>query len=66
MEDFIKVYTASGNIQLQLINRASDPAMWVLNIYKKILFFKRKITSYWFTGREEAEKFAEEYVIKNT
>jgi len=65
MEDFIKVYPASGNIQLQLIHRASDPAMWILNIYKKILFFKKKISSYWFTGKEEAEKFAEDYVKNN-
>ncbi len=65
MEDFKKVYPASGNIQLVLINRISDPVMWILNIYKKILFFKKKITSYWFTGKEEAEKFAVDYIKNN-
>ena len=63
--DFKKVYSASGNVQLVLINRMSDPAMWILSIYKKILFFKKKVTSYWFTGKEEAERFAEDYVKKN-
>lgn len=62
MKDFEKVYSDTGNKKVVLINRLSDPAMWVLSIYKRILFFKKKTGSYWFTGKDEAEKFALEYI----
>jgi hypothetical protein len=39
--------------------------MWVLYVYKKILFFKKKMQTYWFTNQEDAEVFALEYVKKN-
>ncbi len=66
MKDFEKIFADSGNKIVVLINRVSDPSMWVLSIYKKILFFRKKIASYWFNDREGAEKFALDYIKANT
>jgi hypothetical protein len=65
MKDFEKVFSGSGNKKVVLINRVSDPSMWILNIYKKILFFKKKIDSYWFYDKAGAEQFALEYIKAN-
>jgi hypothetical protein len=62
MKDFEKVFSGSGNKKLVLSNSVSDPSMWILNIYKKILFFKKKIGSYWFNDQAEAELFALDYI----
>ena len=65
MNNFEKVFSDTGNKKVVLINRLSDPSMWVLYVYKKILFFKKKIQTYWFTSQEDAEVFALEYVKNN-
>ena len=65
MNNFEKVFSDTGNKKVVLINRLSDPSMWVLYVYKKILFFKKKIQTYWFTNQEDAEVFALEYVKNN-
>ncbi|MDQ3020990.1 MAG: hypothetical protein M3R36_10520 [Bacteroidota bacterium] len=65
MKDFEKVFSGSGKKFAVLINRLSDPSMWVLNIYKKFLFFKKKIGSYWFTNKADAELFALDYIKAN-
>ena len=65
MNNYEKTFSDSGNRKVVLINRLSDPAMWILYVYKKILFFKKKIATYWFTDKIEAETFAEEYVKNN-
>ncbi len=62
MQDFEKIYTGQGNTLIVLNNRYSDPSMWIVNVYKKILFFKKKIISYWFYSKKEAEIFAENYI----
>ena len=65
MSDFKKIFSNTGNKSIVLVNRDSDPTMWILNVYKKILFFKKKIESYWFNDREDAEIFAAEYLKKS-
>lgn len=65
MNKFEKVISDSGNKKIVLINRLSDPGMWILYVYKKILFFNKKINSYWFSSKEQAELFAQEYVKSN-
>lgn len=56
MKDFIQKTSVNGK-SIELINRISDPAMWVVNVYKKILFLEKKEHSYWFCDKEEAEIF---------
>ncbi len=65
MNNFEKVFSNTGSKKVVLINRLSDPSMWVLYVYKKILFFKKKMQTYWFTNQEDAEVFALEYVKNN-
>lgn len=62
MNKFEKVISDSGNKKIVLINRLSDPGMWILYVYKKILFFNKKVNSFWFSSKEQAELFALEYV----
>lgn len=61
MKDLIKVVSDTGKQTIELVNRISDPAMWIIYVYKKFLFFKIKKSSYWFTNEEEAMKFAGSY-----
>ena len=65
MYNFEKVFSDSGSRKVVLVNRLTDPSMWVLYIYKKILFFKKKMKTYWFTNQEDAEVFALEWVKNN-
>ena len=37
-----------------------DPAMWIVRRWKKIMWFKKRISSTWFTGQEQAMIFATE------
>lgn len=59
MKDLIKVISDTGKQTVEMVNRISDPAMWIIYVYKKFLFFKIKKSSYWFTNKEEALKFAD-------
>ncbi|HMS64194.1 MAG TPA: hypothetical protein PKD83_02945 [Ignavibacteria bacterium] len=63
MKDLIKVISDKDNQSVELVNRLSDPGMWIVYIYKKFLFFKIKKSSHWFTNEEEALKFAKEYAM---
>ena len=65
MNTFEKVFSDSGNRKVVLINDVSDPSMWILYVYKKMLFFKKKINTYWFNSKDQAELFALEYVKNN-
>ena len=42
MNNYEKVFSDSGKKKVVLINRLSDPGMWILYVYKKILFFNKK------------------------
>lgn len=66
MNNYEKVYSDSGNKKVVLINRLSDPGMWILYVYKKFLFFNKRISSYWFNSKDQAELFALEYVKNNS
>ncbi|MBK7447297.1 MAG: hypothetical protein IPJ45_15025 [Ignavibacteria bacterium] len=66
MNTYEKVFSDSGNKKVVLINDNSDPSMWILYVYKKILFFKKKIKTYWFSNKDQAELFALEYVKNNS
>ena len=63
MSDFKKVISNSGNKEVVLVNRESDPISWIVYVYKKILFFKKRIASYWFVSRQEAEEYAANYKL---
>lgn len=52
-----KMKSASGKI-IEILNRDSDPTMWIVSVSKQILFFKKKIVSEWFSSKADALEFA--------
>ena len=50
------IKSASGKL-VELIHRDSDPSMWIVNVYKKVIFFKKRISSKWFSDKEEALQY---------
>ncbi|MBK8983100.1 MAG: hypothetical protein IPM38_12425 [Ignavibacteria bacterium] len=56
MKDFHKKFSVNGKT-VELINRYSDPAMWIVNVVKKFLFFKSVESSHWFNSRNDAEDY---------
>ncbi|MBS1518218.1 MAG: hypothetical protein JSS91_09030 [Bacteroidetes bacterium] len=60
MKDFNQKFSVNGRT-IELLNRMSDPGMWVVNVYSKFLFFKRKETSHWFCDKTEAETFVKSF-----
>lgn len=52
-----KMKSASGKI-IEVLNRDSDPTMWIVSVYKQILFFKKKVVSEWFSSKSDALEFA--------
>lgn len=51
----------SGDVTLILRNVESDPAMWIVDIYRKGLIGRKKKGSYWFSSKEDAEEFVSNY-----
>ncbi len=45
---------------ITLTHDDNDPAMWIVRRWKKIMWFKKRISSNWFIGKEQAMTFATE------
>ena len=58
-----KFVSAKGET-ITLKNNESDPAMWIVEIFSKSLFGKKKTGSYWFSGKKEAEDFLKDCIKK--
>ncbi|HRI86307.1 MAG TPA: hypothetical protein PK536_12750, partial [Ignavibacteria bacterium] len=56
MKDFREKFSVNGKT-VELINRYSDPAMWIVNVLKKFFIFKSVESSHWFNSRKDAEDF---------
>ncbi|MBK9331979.1 MAG: hypothetical protein IPM96_06140 [Ignavibacteria bacterium] len=56
MKDFREKFSVNGKT-VELLNRYSDPAMWIVNVIKKFLFFKSVESSHWFNSRKDAEEY---------
>lgn len=52
-----KLKSASGKI-VEIMNSDADPTMWIVSVYKQILFFKKKVVSTWFSSKADALEFA--------
>ena len=60
MSDIIKsVKDKTGNT-IDVFNLPSDPNMWVVRKYKRLLFLKKMITSKWFNDKDQALAYVEE------
>ncbi len=60
---FEKFVSANGET-VTLKNNESDPAMWIVEIFTKSIFGKKKTGSFWFSHKEDAEDFLSGYKKK--
>ena len=54
------IISNSGNSQIEVLHRDSDPSTWIVRRWKKFLWFKKRISSDWFSNREHAFAYAYE------
>ena len=50
---------------VELIHRDSDPASWIVRRCKRVLWFKKRISSDWFIDEKQALEFANEIKRKH-
>lgn len=55
-----EVISDASDKYIELINRDSDPIMWIVQLSKKLLFFKMKKRAWWFEDSDQARQFAEQ------
>lgn len=66
MTDFVREIANSNGQYLILANPADDPSVWKLTVYKKFLFFKKKISIHWFNNEKQGMDYAEQILKKNS
>jgi len=59
MNESIVISNDAGGL-IKLIHRASNPTVWIVRRWKKTLWFRKQISSDWFTNGEQALAFAKE------
>lgn len=64
MNEIIETDKDSSGHSIEVFNLPSDPIMWVVRKYKKILFFKKMISSKWFNDKDQAFDYFEK--LRNT
>ena len=45
---------------IEVLHHESDPSVWIVRRWKKILWFKKRISSDWFISRQQAFAYANE------
>lgn len=45
---------------IEILHNGSDPSVWIVRRWKKILWFKKRISSDWFINKQQAFAFASE------
>ena len=56
-------HTIISNIRncfIEILNHDADPSVWIVRRWKKILWFKKRISSDWFINRQQAFAYAYE------
>jgi hypothetical protein len=59
------VISKSWDCFIEVLHRDSDPSTWIVRRWKKILWFKKRISSDWFINRQQAYAYAEEMSKNN-
>ena len=54
----ITVLSNERNCFIELTHSSYDPGSWIVRRWKKILWFKKRISSDWFTDKQQALDFA--------
>jgi hypothetical protein len=59
------IISKSRNCFIEVLHRGSDPSIWIVRRWKRILFFKKRISSDWFINRQQAYTYAYEMLQNN-
>jgi hypothetical protein len=62
----ITVISNEADCFIELIHRASNPTVWIVRRSKKVFWFKKQISSGWFTDGRQALLFARKMKRDNT
>jgi hypothetical protein len=54
--------TTIGNLVVELTQNPNAGTAWSVRVYRKMLFFKRRVSSDWFLDEDQARQFAENVV----
>lgn len=52
------VIADNGGYLIEVTNRTADPGPWIVRRWKRVLWFRKRISSDWFLDRDEAVAFA--------
>ena len=55
----ITVLSDNRDCLIELTHRDSDPGSWIVRRWKKHFLFRRRVSSDWFNGREQALAFVD-------
>ena len=50
---------AGSNHYVELLQTRNTGAAWVVRVFKKVLFFRKVVSSDWFLDQQQAKEFAE-------
>lgn len=53
-----RIIAESNEILVDILHRLEDPGVWIVRHWKKILWFKRKMSFHWFNNEQQAVVFA--------
>ncbi|MFH0991328.1 MAG: hypothetical protein V1799_15075 [bacterium] len=54
------------NCIIKVLHRDADPSIWIVRRWRKIFWFKKRISSDWFTNRQQAYAYANEMKENST
>src|SRR5512143_790862 len=52
------IISKEQDFSVELIHRDSDPSTWIVRRWRKVLWFKKRISSDWFNDERQAISFA--------
>jgi hypothetical protein len=62
----VTIISPARDCFIDLTHRDADPGLWIVGRWRKILWFKRKISSDWFNDKHQAIAFASEMKLRHT
>jgi hypothetical protein len=61
----ITTISKDRNCYIELSHYDADPGMWIVRRWKKFMWFKRRLSSNWFSDEQQARAFADEMKRKH-
>ncbi|MGB5873533.1 MAG: hypothetical protein WBG80_00210 [Bacteroidota bacterium] len=52
--------TNQGGYQVEVVRIAGQGSNWIVRVYKKLFFYRRRVSSDWFLDGAQAERFAQQ------